>query len=78
MLSAFIYTLALRYLLLARTEAACTPSSSSTEDLQNALQGGGDGYILSLCAGETYSLQQVLNYTAPNQVGPFPEVDERY
>lgn len=48
--------------------AACMSSSSSTTDLQNALEQGGEGYTLQLCAGETYSLDQVLNYTAPNQV----------
>jgi hypothetical protein len=68
MLPPIIYSLVLPYLLVSWAEAACTPSTSSTGDLQNALQQGGQGYTLQLCAGETYSLQQALNYTAPDQV----------
>jgi hypothetical protein len=67
MLLPFIYSLVIPY-LLPTCSAACTPSSTSTEDLQSALTSGGEGYVLQLCAGETYSLQQPLNYTAANQV----------
>jgi hypothetical protein len=67
MLLPFIYTLVIPY-LLPTCSAACTPSSTSTEGLQSALTSGGEGYVLQLCAGETYSLQQTLNYTAANQV----------
>ena len=49
--------------------AGCTANTTSTVDLQNELQDGGPGHILSLCAGQTYSLSGVLNYTAANQVG---------
>lgn len=65
---AVIYALVAPYLLSQSVRAACTASSSSTTDLQSALQQGGDGYTLQLCAGDTYNLDQVLNYTAPNQV----------
>lgn len=65
---AIIYALVAPYLLSHTVQAACTPSSSSTADLQNALQQGGDGYVLQLCPGETYNLDQVLNFTAANQV----------
>jgi hypothetical protein len=67
MLLPFIYTLVIPY-LLPTCSAACTPSSTSTEGLQSALTSGGEGYVLQLCAGETYSLQETLNYTAANQV----------
>lgn len=67
MLLPFIYSLVILY-LLPTCSAACTPSSTSTEGLQSALTSGGEGYVLQLCAGETYSLQQTLNYTAANQV----------
>lgn len=66
-----IYGLVLPY-LLSTANAACTSSTSSTNDLQSALEQGGEGYILQLCAGETYNLDQVLNYTAPNQVSYLP------
>ena len=69
MLLPFIYSLVIPY-LLPTCSAACTPSSTSTDDLQSALKSGGEGYVLQLCAGETYSLQQTLNYTAANQVSP--------
>jgi hypothetical protein len=69
MLLPFIYTLVIPY-LLPTCSAACTPSSTSTEGLQSALTSGGEGYVLQLCAGETYSLQETLNYTAANQVSP--------
>jgi hypothetical protein len=67
MLLPFIYTLVIPY-LLPTCSAACTPSSTSTEGLQSVLTSGGEGYVLQLCAGETYSLQETLNYTAANQV----------
>jgi hypothetical protein len=67
MLLPFIYSLVIPY-LLPTCSAACTPSSTSTEGLQSALTSGGEGYVLQLCAGETYSLQETLNYTAANQV----------
>jgi hypothetical protein len=67
MLLPFVYSLVITY-LLPTCQAACTPGTTSTEALQSALQSGGEGYVLQLCAGETYNLQQVLNYTAANQV----------
>jgi hypothetical protein len=67
MLLPVIYSLVIPY-LLPSCNAACTPSSTSTEGLQSALTSGGEGYVLQLCAGETYSLQETLNYTAANQV----------
>lgn len=49
--------------------AACVPPSTSVTDLQALLSGGGEGYVLSLCAGATYQLVDTLNFTAARQVG---------
>lgn len=47
---------------------ACVPNTTSTTDLQASLTSGGANYTLSLCAGSTYTLDDVLNMTAPGQV----------
>jgi hypothetical protein len=52
--------------------ADCTANTSSTDDLQRLLTEGGQGYKLSLCAGQTYTLDKILNYTAVGQVGDPP------
>lgn len=54
-------------LLLPSIKAACTANTSSTTDIQNLLQTGGKGYTLSLCQSQTYSLDNILNFTAANQ-----------
>jgi hypothetical protein len=65
---ASILILVAPYLFASSIQAACTSSTTSTIDIQNALTQGGEGYTLQLCQGETYNLDQVLNYTAANQV----------
>ena len=67
---ASILVLVAPYLFGTYIQAACTSSTSSTTDIQNALTQGGEGFTLQLCQGETYNLDQVLNYTAANQVRP--------
>lgn len=57
------------YLLLSSTlvGATCTANSSTTADLQSALQQGGQNYILSLCQSQIYNITDILNYTAAGQ-----------
>lgn len=58
---------------LPLVHADCTANSSTTDDLQRLLTDGGAGYKLSLCAGQTYNLDKILNYTAVGQVSDHPK-----
>lgn len=50
--------------------AACTDNSTDTAGLQKLLTDGSAGYKLQLCQNQIYSLTNILNYTASNQVCP--------
>ena len=55
-------------LLVPLIAADCTPNTTSTADLQSALQSGGAGYILQLCQGQTYNLTATLSFQHAQQV----------
>jgi hypothetical protein len=61
-----LLTLILPY--LSSISAACTANTTDTPGLQSLLRSGGAGYTLQLCAGQVYSVTDILNYTATNQV----------
>lgn len=67
MKSIYLFNLVLAT-LATYVNAACTANTSSTDDLQALLTAGGAGYTLSLCAGQTYALDKILNYTNISQV----------
>lgn len=58
------------FVLLAAssTRSACVDNSTDTAGLQKLLTDGGEGYTLSLCAGQVYSITQSLNFTDLHQV----------
>lgn len=59
--------LATLFLASHSAAAACTSNTTNTDGLQALLQQGGEGYTLSLCSNQVYSLTAPLNYTAAHQ-----------
>lgn len=66
MSSTLFYLFCLAYLTLVTSQ--CIDNSTDTTGLQNLLTSGGEGYVLSLCAGQVYTITQPLNFTNTSQV----------
>lgn len=61
-------TLFLLSLCITLAASQCTDNSTDTAGLQELITNGGEGYVLSLCAGQVYAIEQPLNFTSSGQV----------
>ncbi|KAG7553539.1 hypothetical protein FFLO_03046 [Filobasidium floriforme] len=62
-----IYSILCSILAATVVRSACVDNSTDTAGLQKLLTEGGEGYTLSLCAGQVYSITQSLNFTNTSQ-----------
>jgi hypothetical protein len=68
LLPTWISVLVLGYASVIGVQAACVDNTTDTQGLQKLLNEGGVGYVLSLCQGQVYSIDQSLNFTNTSQV----------